>query len=330
MDSKIGKPIVFDDPLTPTGEGKENRNWGFYASDAAMMWLITQNPKYLNFTKEILRELTKYYQLRVDNNLNIEWFALSQICAMCAYDWIYNDLSLPEKISFGMPLYKAMVNIAWHGPGIRKARFRENISDHQSGCYGVAILPWFIGLTFWKDGFDDEYCESMVRNGYDMHQKMTAFRSEMIGKNGGGASGVPGYALANYPFAEYNFMYTFQSATGIDITQNMDYMIGYLNYMDWIRLPDNKEYGFGDCNHYTCKLPQDYMNGHVGEIANLFGKSHPEILPVAARMMKMFTKRRAMDAIPFIRLLHKIDPLESVTDAVEPDDQPKAKYFDTM
>ena len=49
VDSKIGRPIVFEDPLTPTGEGKENRNWGFYAADAAMMWLITQNPKYLDF-----------------------------------------------------------------------------------------------------------------------------------------------------------------------------------------------------------------------------------------------------------------------------------------
>ena len=330
VDSKIGKPIVFDDPLTPTGEGKENRNWGFYASDAAMMWLITQNPKYLNFTKEILRELTRYYQLRVDNNLNIEWYALSQICAMCAYDWIYNDLTLPERISFGMPLYNVMVNIAWHGPGIRKSRFRENISDHQSGCYGVAILPWYIGLTFWKDGLDDEFCEKMVRNGYDLHQKMVAFRAEMLGKNGGGASGVPWYCLGVYPFAEYDLMYTFQSATGMDISQKMEYMIGYLNYMDWLRLPGNKEYGFGDCNHYTCALPHQYMNGHVGEIANLFGKTHPEILPVAARLLNKYQSRRAMDAIPFIRLLHKIDPLSEVDENAPAPKQSKSMYFDTM
>lgn len=330
-DDLIGKPIVFEDPLTPTGEGKPNRLYGNYAADAAMMWLITQNPKYLTLAKDILRELTKYYQLRVDNNLNIEWYALSQICALCAYDWIYNDLPAYEKVSFGKALYEAMCGIAWHGPGIRKARFRENVSDHQSGCYGVAVLPWYIGLTFWKEGFDDAFCEQMVRNGYDLHQKMTAFRAEMLGEKGGGASGVPWYCLGVYPYAEYDFIYTFNSATGRDVSEDLSYMMGYLNYMDWIRLPGNKEYGFGDASHYSCGLPHQYMNGHVWEIANFYGKKHPEILPVAARLLSKFTVPRAMDPIPFIRLLHKVNPMEEVDETVsaEPTGS-KAMYFDTM
>jgi len=330
VDSKIGKPIEFPDPLVRTGEGKENRNWGFYAADAAMVYLITQDVKYLAFTKQILRALTDYYRLRVDNNLNIEWYALSQICAMCAYDWIYRDLTPGERESFGLPLFNVMCEIAWHGPGIREARFRENISDHKSGCYGITALPWYIGLTFYKEGFDDSFCEDMLRNGYDMNQKMTAFRAEMLGSNGGGASGVPGYALAVYPYAEYNFMYTFQSATGIDISGKLDYMTGYLNYMDWIRLPGNREYGFGDCNHYKCSLPHAHMNAHVSEIANLFGKSHPEILPVAARLLRMFTSRRPMDMMPFMRLLHKIDPLSQVDEDAQQPAQSKSLYFDTM
>ena len=92
IDTRLGKPVAFDDPLVSTGESNQNRNWGYYASDAAMLWLITQDRVYLDFTKTILHELIDYYQLRTDNNLNIEWYALSQICAMCAYDWIYNDL----------------------------------------------------------------------------------------------------------------------------------------------------------------------------------------------------------------------------------------------
>lgn len=333
VESIMGKPIVFENPLEKTGEGKPERLYGYYAADAAMMWLITQNRKYLDFTKEVLDKLLGYYELRVSHNLNIEWYALTQVCALCAYDWIYNDLASYERKKFGRRLFNVMCDIAWHGPDVRQPRYRENISDYKSGCYGVSILPWYIGLTFWKEGYDDSFCEDMLKNGYGLHCKMVEFRSEMLGKNGGGASGVPGYALAYYPYAEYDFMYTFKSATGIDLSERMSYMTGYLKYMDWIRLPDNLEYGFGDCNHYNCRLPHTYMNAHVWEIANLFGEKYPEILPVAARLLTKFTSTRPMDAIPFLRLLHKINPLDGMvlTDTdYNVAKQPKSMYFDTM
>ena len=331
-DGLVGKAIVFDDPLARTGEGKPERLYGYYASDAAMLWLITRDKKYLDLCREILDKLTGYYELRVSHNLNIEWYALTQICALCAYDWIYNDLDKYERKVLGRRLFNVMCDIAWHGPDVRQPRFRENISDHKSGCYGIAVLPWYIGLTFWKEGFDDSFCEDMVKNGYDLHCRMVEFRSEMLGQHGGGASGVPGYALAYYPYSEYDFMYTFKSATGIDLSDKMSYMTGYLNYMDWIRLPDNLEYGFGDCNHYNCRLPHTYMNAHVWEIANLFGGQHPEILPVASRLLTKFTSTRPMDAIPFMRLLHKINPLDNTAPDLlsSPAKQPKSMYFDTM
>lgn len=330
-DKLLGKTIVFEDPLTKTGEGKENRKYGFYAADAAMMWLITQNKQYLDLAKYILKELSAYYQLRVDNNLNIEWAAFSQICAMAAYDWIYNDLNPMEREAIGGTLFNAMCDVAWHGPGIREGRFRENVSAPTTGCYGVTVLPWYVGLTFYGDGFDDHFCKDMVRNGYDFHQKMVDFRSSMAGKNGGGASGALNYSLAGYPYAEYDFIFTFRSATGIDISDKMDYMVGYLNYMDWMRLPGNKEFGFGDTNHYKCNLPHPYMNLHVKMLADLFGKKYPEIVPIAARLLQQFTTRRPMDEIPFIRLLLKSDPLSAeVSESETVQAKPKSIYFETM
>ena len=331
-DALLGKDIVFEDPLARTGEGNGNRFYGYYACDAALMWLLTEDAKYLELTKNILGKLIPYYQLRVDNNLNIEWYAMTQVCAMCAYDWIYNDLSPEERESFGRPLYNAMCGIAWHGPGIRKSRHRENVSDFRSGCYGVSVLPWYIGLTFWKEGFDDKYCEDMLRRGYDYLQQMVEFRAEMLGTKGGGASGVPWYCLAYYPYSEYNLIYTFRSAMGIDISDKMDYMIGYLNYTDWIRLPGNLEYGFGDSSHYKCKLPVAYLNAHVHELANIFGERYPETLPVAARLAVTYDQKRDWDPIPFMRLMHRIDPLSSVKASAGPAEQkaPKSMYFDTM
>ena len=330
LDMSTGKPypIVFQDPLAKTGEGGNDRNYGYYAADAAMMYLITGNQKYFNLAKYLLKEVSAYYQMRVDNNLNIEWTAFSQICAMAAWDWIYNDLSQFERESIGKTLFNAMCDVAWHGPGIREGRYRENISAPTTGCYGVTVLPWYVGLTFYGEGYDDEFCKDMVRNGYDFHKAMTDFRSMMAGKNGGGASGAVNYSLAGYPFAEYDFIYTFRSATGIDIAEKMEYMLGYLNYMDWMRLPGNKEFGFGDTNHYKCNLPHPYMNLHVKMIADIFGEKHPEILPTAARMLTQFTSRRPMDNIPFIRLLIKTDPSES--EQVAQDNKQKSVYFETM
>lgn len=330
IDESTGKPrpIVFTDPLAKTGEGKENRNYGYYAADAAMLYLVSCDKKYLNLAKYILEELGKYYQLRVDNNLNIEWSAFSQICAMAAYDWIYNDLSESDRKLIGSALFNALCDVAWHGPGIREGRYRENISAPTTGCYGVTVLPWYVGLTFYGEGYDDEFCKDMVRNGYDFHKEMTDFRSMMAGKNGGGASGALNYSFAGYPFAEYNFIYTFRSAMGIDISERMDYMLGYLNYMNWMRLPDNLEFGFGDTNHYRSKLPHPYMNLHVLMLADIFGDRHPEMLPVAARLLTQFTSRRQRDEIPFIRLLIKKDIEDAEYSAQET--TKKSIYFETM
>jgi heparin/heparan-sulfate lyase len=330
IDMSTGKPlpVVFVDPLAKTGEGGEDRKYGFYAADAAMMYLISGDQRYFNLARYLLKEVSAYYQMRVDNNLNIEWTAFSQICAMAAWDWIYNDLSEFERESIGKTLFNAMCDVAWHGPGIREGRYRENISAPTTGCYGVTVLPWYVGLTFYGEGYDDEFCKDMVRNGYDFHKKMTDFRSMMAGKNGGGASGAVNYSLAGYPYAEYDFIYTFRSSTGIDIADRMDYMLGYLNYMDWMRLPDNREFGFGDTNHYKCNLPHPYMNLHVKMLADIFGEKHPEILPTAARMLTQFKSRRPMDDIPFIRLLIKVDP-SSMEHEVQEQKQ-KSVYFETM
>ena len=328
IDDIIDKPVQFVDILTPTGEGKSNHQYGFRASESALLYLISGERKYLDFTKTLLKELTEYYLIRVRNDLNIDWYAFSQICTLCAYDWIYNDLTEEERHSIGRPLFEAVDGIAWHGPGIRKARFRENVSDHKSGCYGVAILPWYLGLTFYGEGFDDVRCAQMVRNGYDLHQKMTAFRASMVGEKGGGATACAQYSFGYYPYAEFDFIYTFRSATGIGITEKLDYILGYLNYMDWVRLPGNREYGFGDVHHYNCMLPHRDMNAHVAEIANLYGEKHPEIMPIAARLLTKFNQRRPVDGIPFLRLLHKVHP-ENSTDTAS-DSQQHSIYFNTM
>ena len=328
VDDLIATGITFPDPLVNSGEHNKNHEIGFRASDAAMVWLISGDKKYLEHAKTILREMIDYYQLRVDNNLNIAWYVYSQICGLCAYDWIYNDLTPAERKDFGEDLYKVMYDIAWHGSGVRPSRYRENISDHTSGNYGIAVLPWYLSLTFYGEGINDKKCEEMFKSGYDLHMKMADFRRQMAGEKGGGATACAQYSFGYYPLADFNFIYTYRSAVGIDLSEQFDYVLKYLDYLDWVRLPENLEYGFGDVHHYNSKLPHPDINYHITEIANLYGTKHAHVLPLASRMLTQFSSKRAIDTFPFIRLLHKVKANPGSGTAVNTSS--KSIYFDTM
>ena len=329
VDKLIDKGVVFRKELIRTGENNYNDRYGDQVAEAAMLWLITREAKYFDFAKSLLNRLIEYYKLRVENDLNISWYGFPIISTLCAYDWIYNDLTAEEREKIGRELYYVSYNIAWHGPGLREGRYRENHSNYNTGLYGSSVLPWYIGLTFMHEDISDTQCESMLRNGYDMHQKMTAHRAKLLGTNGGCSSGTIGYGLGYYPYAEYDLIHTFRSAMGIDITSQMEYMIGYLRYMDWIRLPDNGEFGIGDANHSSCKLPTGNIVIHIKILANLFGKSHPELLDWAARLLARYNAKERSVRMAFLPLLNTYDLTDRATNTVAQSDK-KSMYFDTL
>lgn len=330
IDKLIAQPPVFQNELARTGENNNVAQYGYRTAEAAMLWLITKDAKYLDFSKTMMERMIRYYDLRVANDLNINWYAFTVTAMLCAYDWLYNDLTEAERKDFGQRLYNATYNIAWHGGGFRNSRYRENASGHEGGFYGSSVLPWFVGLTFYGEGISDKECERMLRNGYDKHQLMSAYRASLLGKNGGCSSGTTGYGLGAYPYAEYDFIYTFRSATGIDIAADMGYMIGYLRYMDWCRLPGNKEFGVGDANHANNKLPR-FITPHIKEIANLFGKSKPEILDWCGTLLTRYNDNGFISSImPFMPLLHRYnfeaDEVESTPDAKDK----QSVYFESL
>ncbi len=325
-DALLGKDVVFKNELARSGESTKNHHYGHRTAEAAMMWLITQDRKYLDLTKYLVGRMTDYYQLRVSHNLNIEWYAFSQIAVLCAYDWIYNDLTSNEREEMGKRLYDVLCNVALYDKKIRPYRYRENKGNYKSGLYGPRVLPWYIALTFYGEGINDDKCHEMACSGYDLHQKMIERRAGLVGESGGCSSGTVGYGLGAYPYAEYNFIYSFRSATGIDITPQMDYMIGYMHYMEWIRLPGSCEFGVGDANHRSCKLPGN-IGTHVNEIAHLFGELHPEILPKAAGIMALYNQPTSNHLITFMPLLHRFNEMKRGVVAVQ---ERKSMRFDAL
>ena len=329
VDKLIGQEIVFKNPLARTGENTQNDRYGERSAEAAILWLITGERKYLDLAKRLVSELTAYYKLRASNNLNITWYSFPVIETLCAYDWIYNDLTAEEREKMGRELYYTSYNVAWHGTGVREKRYRENPSGYNSGLYGSSVLPWYIGLTFMHEGINDVECKRMLCNGYDLHQKMTAHRAKLLGKNGGCSSGTIGYGLGYYPYAEYDLIHTFRSAMGIDITPQMEYMIGYLRFMDWIRLPSNKEFGIGDANHTNCKLPDGNIMIHIKAIANIFGKNHPELIDWASNLIARYNAKERSVRMTFLPLLNKFHLSQTENTTVSEADK-KSLYFDTL
>ena len=285
----------------PTAENGTENGWVISkVSQVAMLYLITGKKEYLDYTKKFLQKIIEYYRIRIDNNLNADWYVFPQISTLCAYDWIYDALTQDEREKIGKPLYQVMMDIAWHGEGLRPQRIRENTGGYNTGFYGTDALPWYIAITFYNDGIDDARCEKMFQKGLQLNMKMTQFRSELIGKNGGGSTGCVGYALGAYPVADFNFIRSYRAATDIDMSQKLDYVLGYLNFIDWNRLPGNREFGFGDSYHYDCLLPEKEINYHLREIATLYGSS-----PNVQRLLGLFNKKNYTERLPFMPFLQK-------------------------
>ena len=292
---------------------------GLRAADAAMLWAITKNPKYLDFAKFALRRVIENYELRIANNLEVSGQAFSVISTLCAYDWLYNDLTAEERAELGKRLYNVTYDIAWHGKEVRAKRPRENVNGTKNSFNGTSVLPWYIGLTFYGEGIDDEVCKSLLCSGYDEHQKMTVHRSKLLGKSGGFNSGTVGNGFEQYPYAEYNLIYTFRSAMGIDITPQLKYMLGYVRYLDWMRLPENREFGIGDSNHTDNKLSRMTLP-HIREIANLFVENNPDKFDWFAGLIARYGDANSRPSIMhFLPLLHRYhfdtEEAEGVADA---------------
>ena len=313
----IKKGVEFKNELKENNGA--NQVMGYRVADAAMLWTLTKSPKYLDFAKMLLERVITHYELRINNNLDISGQGLTIISTLCAYDWLYNDLSAEERAELGKRLYEVSYKIAWHGKDVRAKRPRENTGDYRGTFNGTPVLPWYIGLTFYGEGINDEACQQMLRNGYDQHQKLSAHRARMLGKNGGLNSGTVGNGFDNYPYAEYNFIYTFRSAMGIDITPQMSYMLGYVRYLDWMRLPDNREFGIGDSNHSDNKLPRTTLP-HIKEMANLLVESNPDKVDWLTGLIARYNDNGARPStMHFLPLLHRYhfesEEAESVADA---------------
>jgi hypothetical protein len=325
VDKLIGIKIEFPDPLVQDGSTNSNHLYGTRAAEAAFVYLILENEKYLDLCKKILRNLVEYYTLRNEHNLNIHWYAYSRINALAAYDWIYNYLTEDERIEIGEPLLGAIYYMSLKERG---SDFRRNSGDYKTGFYGPPCLPWYAGLVFYQTGIDDSLSISLLRKGYNDHNELLKYRRDIAGEAGGASSAALNYSMGAYPHAEFNFFHTFNSATGLDISKEWSYVPYFLHYVLWNWLPGEKIYGYGDVDHITNDLPLGSMHLHLSQMIHFFGETHSELISLA-KWMRQKTQKKMEEVIPYSRFL-LIHTYDNIKPQSPPDDMRIARHFDNM
>lgn len=300
VDENINDSIVFKDVNITDGTQSKDHEYGFTASNAALVYLVTGQRAYLEYTKRVLKKLAEYYNYRNEHKLNVNWYAYSRICALTAYDWIYSDLTKSERIELGKPLLYAINTMI--PDGSRPLFARENVGDYKTGYYGPPALAWYAGLVFYKTGIDDVLAYKLLKKGFKEHWQLLTYRQHIAGDDGGASSAVMEYAIQAYPWAEFNFFHSVNSATDIDISQQWTFPLDFLYYVAWNWLPGSRHFGYGDVDHFNNKLPLKHMYVHLAQIKHFYQKKHPEAIPLIKWIGERVTQQ-PIDVIPFARYL---------------------------
>ncbi len=258
--------------------------WGVQAGRAAFVYLVTGDRVYLDKAKKMMKVSVDAYHECIDKGMAVDWYSTSRVHWLAAYDWLYNDLTPAERREL-MGSFLRHVDSVRPRPD-RKPIHRLNDSNHTTGFYGDRNLYWFTGIAAMGDGIDDALALELAREGYRYNMELFEYRKMCAGDDGGLASATTTYAIAHYPWSQFNFMYTFRSATGKDISGDWPYLAYFPVWIMWNWLPGTapREFGSGDVYHYDNLLWVENLYMHMSQFMDFFGTCEPECAALAAHI----------------------------------------------
>lgn len=202
------------------------RELGPAAAQAAFVFLMTDDKKYLALAERCLDASLRFYDQCYRDGKTVNWYSTSRVHAICAWDWLYNHLDESKRADLLARLVQAIDNVLRARPTI----YRENMSGYETGFYGVRNCLWFLGCTGFGTGIETERINRWLVWGHDENLRMLEHRKRACGDDGGGASPTLGYVFGAYPWAEQNFFYTWLSSTGEDIAPRWPHSAWLTNY----------------------------------------------------------------------------------------------------
>jgi len=242
-------PVEVKDRSLPLGDIVE---FGREAAACALVWRFTGKDKYLQKAKKMLKVSVDAYTEATKNGRPVRWYAHSRVNACCAYDWIYEALTDEERREIILPLVQHVELVQpYSGLDIP----RNNTGAISSGFYGVQSLLWFSGLAGYGDGYCDSLALKHLDKGYELFSEVLQYRCDTAGDDGALATVCPSYSLGHYTYAQFNFIYTMISATGVNIAPRYPELALFPNWIWWLWIRDRpnppsiRHPGTGDSYH---------------------------------------------------------------------------------
>lgn len=301
-------------------------DYGTPASEAAFVWLVTGEDRYLDLAKRLLETSIRFYHQCYAERKIVNWYAFSQIDAWAAYDWIFSRLTPRERKEWGASFIDEVEKIQ---PTDKRPHFlpQENWSGPTTGFYGNRSVLWYAGLATYGEGVDDR-SETFLAEGYRLYLETLAQRRKGAGDDGGSATASLNYALAAYPWSVFNFFHTYRSATGKNIAldwPDVSYLPGFLY---WNMLPGQREFGVGDSYHSTNKLSLENMRAHLLQIINFYGETQPRGAGFAKWTLSQVPEGNywSFPWLPFL-LTERRDDVQPIGPA---ESMPFARHFENM
>ena len=264
------KPLVIKDITIPIPSIKE---YGREAACCALAWRFTGEKKYLDKAKKMLTASAKAYTDATLLLRPVGWYSHTRNNALCAYDWIYEALSPEERREIIIPMVEH-VEMAQPDYGLEIPR--TNKGGVRTGFYGMPTMLWYSGLAAYGDGFCDSLASKHLKKGYELNMEMMRFRNASAGDDGGISSAVPEYTAQNYPYAQFNFMFTMLSATGRNIAGDFPYLPLYANWLWWVWIRDEEKpdrlrhSGFGDSYHNVNSTNANLIYEQLSQMMHLY------------------------------------------------------------
>ncbi len=281
------------------------RQWGQEAMETAFVYLVTGDRKYLEKARRMLKVSVAAYWECYNKAMAVSWYSTSRVCALAAYDWLFNDLAPDERRAILAPFLQ---HVDATQPGrVKKRIYRLGTSGPHEGFYGEPNLLWFAGLAGFGDGIDDALARRLLLEGYRLNLEMFNYRKQCALDDGGLATAAVNYSMGAYPWAQFNFLHTWKSATGEDIAADWPHLALFPNWImwNWLPGPQPREFGTGDTYHYTNALPVANLYEHMSQIMHFYGRSHPDCAALAAYIRQIVPENvrnygRSYPVIPFL------------------------------
>ena len=307
----------------------EPRDLGPEAAQSAFIGLVTGDSKCVDLALEWLETSLDYYDLCYQERRTVNWYATSRVHAALAWDWLYAYMNEEQRARLLKRLIQAIDNVLKAEPRIP----REHPSGYDRGFYGVRSCKWFIGCTGFRAGVDDDRINEWLTWGYEENMRLLNYRAAASGEDGGSASASINYAFGAYPWADQNFLYTWLSATGEDITGDWPYVALLGNYVlwNWIEAePRPLEFGYGDTQHRTNELRTHHLYTHMANIRQLYAETMPDGAALARHVQERIPENHQRYTKTWFIYPFLFGRLDETAEPLEPEGLPMARHFDNM